>query len=49
MIFRENAGVISPGFQWVIFEDEFMYNGDTLFQAIKTYVKEHRADKHMID
>lgn len=47
-IFREVPGVVGPGYQWIIFEDEYMYNDETLLRVLVRYVKEYRADKHMI-
>lgn len=47
-LFRERAGVISPGPCWVLFADSHMYTHESLFGLAVLVIREWRHDRHLI-
>lgn len=47
-IIRTKSGEISLEPLWVIFEDAYMYEHESLFRALWIFLTEFRQDRHMV-
>jgi hypothetical protein len=48
LIFRERAGVISPGPCWVCIYDSYMHCDESLLRLMWSVMTEYRDDRHLV-